>query len=61
MADGFKGNIENIDICEHVIELMRVRNSKVPTLTYSVMDCTELTYKDGTFDAVIDKGARSRF
>jgi hypothetical protein len=53
---GYTGQIHNIDICEHVIALMRERNSKTPSLTYAVMDCTEMTFAPNSFEAVIDKG-----
>jgi len=48
-------NIYNIDISETVIQTMAERNKEMIAMTYEVMDCTDLKYATGFFDAVIDK------
>ena len=49
---GYK-EIVNIDISPAVIEQM----AKVsPDMVWEVMDATDMRYKDGEFDVVIDKG-----
>jgi ubiquinone/menaquinone biosynthesis C-methylase UbiE len=49
---GYK-DIINIDISPSVIEQM---NKQYPHMVWEVMDATEMTYPDGHFDCVIDKG-----
>jgi 2-polyprenyl-3-methyl-5-hydroxy-6-metoxy-1,4-benzoquinol methylase len=51
-ADGFT-NILNIDISEVVIYKMKEAH---PEMTWDVADATQMTYEDGSFDLVIDKG-----
>ena len=52
--DGYK-NITNNDISVEVINQMKERNAERPEMTYDVMDVTEMTYPDETFDLAIDK------
>lgn len=49
---GFK-DIVNIDISPAVIEQMR---TKYPHMVWEVMDATKMSYPDGHFDVVLDKG-----
>ena len=49
---GYK-NILSIDISPSVIEQMK---QQFPDLTWEVMDATKMSYKDGEFDVIIDKG-----
>lgn len=49
---GYK-NIINIDISPSVIAQM---TEKFPHMIWEVMDGTNMTYKDHTFDCIIDKG-----
>ena len=54
--DGFN-NIANIDISFTVIKQMQeLYKDKYPNMPYKQMDVRSLSYEDGTFDAVIDKG-----
>ncbi len=46
-------NIVNIDISPTVIEQMK---GKFPYMVWEVMDATKMTYPDGDFDVIIDKG-----
>lgn len=46
-------NIVNIDISSSVITQMA---AEFPHMKWEVMDVTQMTYKSGTFDCVIDKG-----
>ena len=64
-------NVENIDVCENVIETMQEREkarehqregekrkgkgSEKRRMTYLVMDACKMTYEDSSFDMVIDK------
>lgn len=52
--DGYK-NIVNIDISEIVIKQMKLRNIKNTKMTWLVMDCLKMEFKDNEFDAIIDK------
>ena len=47
------GNVVNIDISPSVIAQMK---EQFPDLVWQVMDATDLQYKDGEFDVVMDKG-----
>ncbi|KYN10088.1 PREDICTED: methyltransferase-like protein 13 [Trachymyrmex cornetzi] len=50
-------NIVNIDISHIVIQQMRdINNSTRPDLVYKHMDATQMTYLDGKFSVVLDKG-----
>ena len=46
-------NVVNIDISPSVIAQMK---EQFPDLVWEVMDATDLQYKDGQFDVVMDKG-----
>ena len=46
-------NVMNIDISPSVIAQMK---EQFPDLVWQVMDATDLQYKDGEFDVVMDKG-----
>lgn len=49
--------IVNIDYSEIVIQKMTTKNQRQrPLMTWVVMDVTEMTFSDETFDVVIDKG-----
>lgn len=54
---GFK-NIVNVDFSEPVIASMREKNMvDRPDMEWTVMDMTNLTYDNESFDVVLDKGA----
>jgi len=55
MYDAGFENLENIDISPVVIDQMRDRNIDRANMSWEVMDITELTYEDETFDMAIDK------
>ena len=46
-------NMVNIDISPAVIEQMK---KMFPAMIWEVMDATDMSYKDGQFDVIIDKG-----
>ena len=52
--DGFH-NIDNIDISNNVISIMKNRNIKRPEMTFSVMDVRNLKFQDSSFDLAVDK------
>ena len=52
--DGFH-NIDNIDISNNVINIMKNRNIKRPEMTFSVMDVRNLKFQDSSFDLAVDK------
>lgn len=52
--DGFE-NIINIDISSIVIKQMQESNSQRSKMSWVVMDALKMNFKDGDFDAVIDK------
>ena len=52
--EGFIHNY-NIDICQNVIDFMKARNKDKSGLHYEVMDVCDMTYKDETFDLIVDK------
>ena len=52
--EGFNHNY-NIDICQNVIDFMKSRNKDKKGLHFDVMDVCDMTYKDETFDLIIDK------
>lgn len=49
-------NIYNIDICQNVIECVKIRNENKEGLYFNVMDVRKMRFKDEIFDLVIDKG-----
>ena len=49
---GYK-DITNIDISPSVIQQMK---AQFPQMVWEVMDATAMTYRDGEFDVIIDKG-----
>ena len=50
-------SIENIDISDVVIRQMIARNKdKRPEMSYTKMDMLNMSYGDGSFDCVLDKG-----
>jgi len=54
--DGFH-NITNIDISNVVVKQMQDKlKEKYPSLKYLQMDCRQMAFEAGSFDAVIDKG-----
>ena len=54
--DGFQ-SINNIDISFTVVKQMQeMYKDKYPNMAYKQMDVRSLSYEDGCFDAVIDKG-----
>jgi ubiquinone/menaquinone biosynthesis C-methylase UbiE len=54
---GFK-NITNIDFSEQVIRSMQEINlPSRPEMSWEVMDMTAMTYEEGSYDVIIDKGA----
>jgi len=54
--DGYQ-HVSNIDISYTVVKQMtEAYKERFPTLVYKQMDCRQLQYQDGSFDAVIDKG-----
>ena len=52
--DGFT-NIHNIDLSSVVIKQMSEANIDRPNMTWTVMNCTKLSYADETFDVAFDK------
>lgn len=52
--DGYTNNY-NIDICENVIEFMKERCKDRKGMVFETMDVKNLSYKDETFDLIIDK------
>ena len=52
--EGYTHNY-NIDICKNVIDFMAKRNEGKKGLHFNVMDVCDMTYKDETFDLIIDK------
>ena len=52
IKDGYK-NITNIDISDVVINKMK---SEYPDEIYIEMDATNMTFKDNSFDCLVDKG-----
>ena len=52
--DGFH-NINNIDISNNAIELMKKRNLKREEMTFEVMDVRNLKFEDSKFDLAVDK------
>jgi len=57
MFDEGYQNITNIDLCPLVTKAMQEKyKDKGPTLKYELMDARQMTFKDGVFDCVIDKG-----
>lgn len=51
--DGYV-NIANIDNSDVAISVMRERNKKRPEMTWSVMDVTSMSYKQDSFDIVVE-------
>ena len=57
MFDEGYQHITNVDISFTVIKQMQdLYREKYPTLTYKQMDVRQMSFEDGMFDAVIDKG-----
>ena len=52
--DGYH-NINNIDISNNAIELMKKRNLKREEMTFEVMDVRNLKFKDSSIDLAVDK------
>ena len=52
--DGFH-NIDNIDISNNVIQIMKNRNIKRPEMTFQVMDVRNLKFDNSTIDLAVDK------
>jgi ubiquinone/menaquinone biosynthesis C-methylase UbiE len=48
--------VVNIDISSVIIEEMSQRFAQFTDVEWHVMDCTQMTFGDGTFDAIFDKG-----
>lgn len=55
LNEGFN-HIVNIDISNTVIEQMKKRYLEEKRCNWISMDCTQLEFKENTFDAVIEKG-----
>ncbi len=53
--DGFK-NITNIDYSPVCVHQMSERYSDYPEMKFLVMDCTDMTFDNSSFDVIIDKG-----
>jgi len=49
-------NIVNVDIAESVVAHMKQQYGHMDKMTWQTMDATALTFPDGAFDAVIEKG-----
>ena len=47
--------VHNMDISSIVIDQMKTKYKDQKDLFWDVMDCTNMTYEDSSFDAVIDK------
>ena len=57
MYDAGIPDITNIDISEVVIKKMGARNfEKRPKMAFTQMDMLSMSFDDGTFDSVVDKG-----
>ena len=57
MADDGYDKITNIDISYTVVKQMsEYYKDKCPTLLYKHMDCRSISFDEGQFNAVIDKG-----
>lgn len=57
MYDAGYKNIVNVDIAPSIVNLMKdYHDKKEKFMEWEVMDCTAMTYKDESFDLVIDKG-----
>jgi len=52
--EGYNHNY-NIDICQNVIDYMKSRNKDKKGLHFDVMDVCDMSYKDETFDLIVDK------
>ena len=52
--EGFNHNY-NIDICQNVIDFMKSRNKDKKGLHFDVMYVCDMTYKNETFDLIVDK------
>lgn len=53
--DGYQ-SLTNIDYAAPVIELMTSRHRDKKGMSWQVMDCTALSFGDGVFDCILDKG-----
>lgn len=50
-------NIVNVDISSHVLDLLRARlQQAMPKMSWTQMNVNDLTFADGEFDVVLDKG-----
>lgn len=57
MYDAGFHNIINVDIAPTIINLMKEHHDKKEKfMEWTVMDCTDMPFKDQSFDLVIDKG-----
>lgn len=52
----FFRNLINIDVSKIVIKQMKAANIKRPELIFEEMDATSMSYPDGQFSVVLDKG-----
>jgi ubiquinone/menaquinone biosynthesis C-methylase UbiE len=48
--------VSSIDISDEVIAQMKEKYAREPALDFVTMDCTKLSFKDNSFEAVFDKG-----
>ena len=53
--DGYH-NIVNIDSSKVVIENMKETYKERTTISWQIMNCTAMDFKDGAFEAIVDKG-----
>ena len=53
--DGFH-NITNLDYSEVVIQNMHDKHADMDTMKWVVMDMLDMTFIDGSFDVIIEKG-----
>jgi len=54
-------NIVNLDVSATVIQQMNARNHLRDWMTFRQMDVTDMSFVDGSFDVVIDKGMVDTF
>eukprot|EP00747_Dinoflagellata_sp_TGD_P165884 gnl/TRDRNA2_/TRDRNA2_187859_c0_seq1.p1 gnl/TRDRNA2_/TRDRNA2_187859_c0~~gnl/TRDRNA2_/TRDRNA2_187859_c0_seq1.p1 ORF type:complete len:231 (+),score=40.39 gnl/TRDRNA2_/TRDRNA2_187859_c0_seq1:1-693(+) len=62
MYDAGYRNIVNIDTSKVVIQQMADRNKGIrPDMAWQVMDATNMSFEDGSFDLVVDKSVMDTF